>query len=382
MSDLRRAVHEEIEAHRPVVIPPFGEVLDRKRSRDRRNVAAVAAVAMAAVTIVLGTALLPNSGRDRVLPAEPSPQLFTGPPRVAVFVEAERPETYVWQDGFPEKLPHGPDSTTRPLAMLPEGFLLLETPSHGLTHGLTLLRPDKKKPDMLWEYAEEQVVLRADGQRAVYVSTGDRPQVQEVVLPSGAFTRDLFIDEVFGDNMTVEVVGYSGEDIVLNVSEDNIGAPKTAVVWQTGDARVIRPLYGYEQALGSTMGWAAISAAAEQKCAIDIVNLATGKAAWKLCGTFIAFSPDGRSVLTKNESGDGLTVHDVRSGRILRQLVTHAGFSAGWETGDTVLYAESEGDEAKVMRCAVTSDKCVEAARLPTSEAVIVRPVPSLSREE
>lgn len=63
MSDLHRAVQQELDAHRPAQVPPFATVLARKRARDRRRYLG-AGLSMFAVAAIAATATgtLPGAG--------------------------------------------------------------------------------------------------------------------------------------------------------------------------------------------------------------------------------------------------------------------------------------------------------------------------------
>lgn len=87
MSDLHRAVEDEIDAFRPDRTPPFGALLERHRARSRRRYAA-GAVALSAVAVA-GIVFVPSAmsgGSDR-LPSYADPG-STGAPRVAVCQDA------------------------------------------------------------------------------------------------------------------------------------------------------------------------------------------------------------------------------------------------------------------------------------------------------
>ncbi len=97
MSDLRRAVQQEIDAHRPSAIPPFAKVVDRKRSRDRRNLAAAATLLVAAIAVAAGAVLLPSRGDDDAVPADPTPTPPTASATATATEEAvaKLPDRYV-----------------------------------------------------------------------------------------------------------------------------------------------------------------------------------------------------------------------------------------------------------------------------------------------
>lgn len=79
MSDLRRAVQEEIDAHHASTVPPFAAIQRRKQARDRRHVVAGAALLSA---IIAGTILLPDRASDLAVHADTS--RFTRTPEVGV----------------------------------------------------------------------------------------------------------------------------------------------------------------------------------------------------------------------------------------------------------------------------------------------------------
>jgi hypothetical protein len=79
MSDLHRAVMDEIDAHAPAAAPPFSTIRARKRRRDRRRVGlAGACLAVAgAATLLVGVPALGSRGDGRSLVAGNDP---TAPP--------------------------------------------------------------------------------------------------------------------------------------------------------------------------------------------------------------------------------------------------------------------------------------------------------------
>ena len=125
MSDLHLAVQDELDAHRPSLVPPFAAVRARKRSRDRRRLAtggaALSAVALSAAALVPS---MLGGGQDR-LPAVASSPAPTAPASGEdVDALAERclkGWTAVPVPGYvgmtkDEAFPPNADYTTRPLA--------------------------------------------------------------------------------------------------------------------------------------------------------------------------------------------------------------------------------------------------------------------------
>lgn len=96
MSDLHRAVEDEIDAFRPDRTPPFAGLLARRRARDRRRTATGAA-ALSAVAVI-GIVFVPSAlsgGEDR-LPsvANPGPTQEAGDPELAARLCADVAQVY------------------------------------------------------------------------------------------------------------------------------------------------------------------------------------------------------------------------------------------------------------------------------------------------
>jgi hypothetical protein len=82
MSDLHRAVMDEIDAHAPAAAPPFSTIRARKRRRDRRNlgVAGAGLAVAGAVTLLVAVPALGDRGTSENLVAGKDP---TAPPSAA-----------------------------------------------------------------------------------------------------------------------------------------------------------------------------------------------------------------------------------------------------------------------------------------------------------
>lgn len=111
----------------------------------------------------------------------------------------------------------------------------------------------------------------------------------------------------------------------------------------------------------------------DARCRTEVHQLRNGDGRpWKLCReTFVGFSPDGKAVLATDADGDTLDVHNADDGGVDRTFRAPDGLRAyGWESDNAVLYTTGGGARTLIVRCSVTTGKCMRAADFPYDDRI------------
>jgi hypothetical protein len=357
-------------------LPALADTVVRrgKRARLRNRAAATTGIAAAAAFVLAAGSLLPSLD-DRQSNFAAS---LEGPPRVPLYV-GQSGEVIDWVGG--EQRTRTLGESTQPVAQVPAGLLLVTVDAG--QPALSLLGTDDAEPRILVrELHGQAVAVSEDGKRAtVVVRSPALPQLQEVELPSGRVLRSVVLaPPVFDPNLPLQPVAYSARAVLLTAGE---GPSQFAALWEGGDDAVVAPLDGFDAAVGGAdaefsssrdaVGGRGAFTVSDARCRTEVHQLRNGDGRlWKLCReTFVGFSPNGEAVLATDATGNALNVHEADDGEVDRTFRAPDGLRAyGWESDDTVLYSTGAGARTLIVRCSVTSGKCMTAAEFPYNNRI------------
>jgi hypothetical protein len=366
-------------ARRVTTAPGLPELADTamrrgKRARLRNKGAASTGIAaVAAVALAAGSLLPSQNDRQPSIAAS-----LEGPPRVPLYV-GQSGELIDWTGGQQRTRALG--EAAQPVAQVPMGLLLV-TVGAGQP-ALALLGADDAEPQILVRDLHGQTVaVSDDGTRAtVVVRSPAFPVLQEVQLPSGEVLRSVVLaPPVFDPNRPLQPVAYSSSAVLLTAGE---GAGQFAALWEGGDDAVIARLDGFDAAVGGAdaqfsgdrdaVGGRGAFTVSDERCRTEVHQLRNGDGQpWQLCReTFVGFSPDGEAVLATDATGTALIIHDADDGDVDRTFPAPDGLRAyGWESDNSVLYSTSADSRTQVVRCSITTGKCMTAAEFPYNNRI------------
>jgi hypothetical protein len=385
MNHLEKDLRDEF-ARRVAVTPSLPHLtetaLRRGRAARRRRRVLVAAAAVGVVAVALSSTSLKPTLPDRSAEVAAAP--LEGPPRVPLFVASGPAELLDWPAGALRSRPLADD--VQPIAQVPGGILVV---IGGAQPALGLLASDADEPRAIAAGLDgPSVAVSADGRRAAIVTvTGYSRLLQEVELPSGRVLRTVvLVPPTFSYAEPVEPVAYSAGAVLVNVGKED---QQRTWLWEGNEDHVVGKIDGARSTVDgadadfsddrNAIGGRAAWTVRDKACGTVIHELRTTGDRWRLCQErFVAFSPDGETVLAMNPAGNALLIHDADGGDVKRTFDVPQGLRAsGWESDDTILYTTTEGPRTVIIRCSVHRAACATAVEFPYNDRI---PQPVISR--